>query len=495
MNKNWMSELALHYSRLMHQYSNDKLIILFDIDGTILDICHMVLNLLKEYDQVHQTEYFKNLDLSQIEAHEHELEPLLDLLEIPVDVRQEIVDWYEVTVWSSEAILESHRPFQGVLEVIRWFQMQPRTYVGLNTARPEIIRTDTLDSLNKLGQEYKVHFTNELLFMREINDEDALVAKQAGIQYFQQQGYRVVAFIDNEPENLQAVAEIDSNRDMLLLHAETIFQSKRDSLPSHAVAGTTYDLTELIPKTALPKHIEFVWQSINNTPYLEQFLSSDVHWGEFDVRLNPTNGDLILRGQPFQRQPLQPEESFLPLDHALDTVRYKNKGVKLDLKGGGHIIDRTLEVAVTYGFNGSNLWFSGQIDHLHKCDFERLATAHPGATIQCPVDFLAPLVIHEPERAHKVLKRLTDWGINHFSVDWHTAQLRQFCDQMDQWGFELNFYNVHGLEAFLQAVLLQPSSIASNFDFPKWGYRSRPIENGHDYDSSRQIVEEMVVSM
>ncbi|MCB0208290.1 MAG: hypothetical protein KDJ52_03105 [Anaerolineae bacterium] len=495
MDKNWMTELASHYSHLKQQYPDDKHLVLFDIDGTIFDMRYMVLYLLKKYDCVHQTSYFEALELSDITVHENDLMPLFDRFDVPAELRESLIEWYNTTAWTSEAMLEAHRPFQGVLEVIRWFQMQPETYVGLNTARPEKYRTDTLRSLNKLGQEYKVHFTNELLAMRESNDHKALAAKQAGIRYFQEQGYRVIAFIDNEPDNLRTVAEIDTDHTILLLHAETLFRGKRESLPNHAVVGTAYDLTALISKTALPKHIEFVWQSINNTPYMEQFLLSDVYWGEFDVRLNPFNGELILRGPSFQEQALQPEEDFLTLAHALDTLRYKNKGIKLDLKGGGRVIERIFDVALNYGFNGSKLWFSGHIDHLYEHDFKRLALAHPGATIQCPVDFLAPLVLHKPQRARKILERLTDWGVNRFSMDWRTANLRQLFEQMNVWGFELNLYNVRGLEAFLQAVLLQPRSIASDFDFSTWGYKSVGAENGHHHNGLRQIAKKVIASM
>ena len=51
--------------------------------------------------------------------------------------------------------------------------------------------------------------------------------------------------------------------------------------------------------------------------------------------------------------------------------------------------------------------------------------------------------------------------------------MRHFFDQMDQWGFEVIIYNVPDLEAFLQAVLLLPRSITSDFNFPKWHYYGR----------------------
>ena len=49
---------------------------------------------------------------------------------------------------------------------------------------------------------------------------------------------------------------------------------------------------------------------------------------------------------------------------------------------------------------------------------------------------------------------------------------------MDQWGFEVNIYNVPDLEAFLQAVLLMPRSITSDFNFPEWHYYGRG--SGHN---------------
>ena len=46
--------------------------------------------------------------------------------------------------------------------------------------------------------------------------------------------------------------------------------------------------------------------------------------------------------------------------------------------------------------------------------------------------------------------------------------------QLDEWGFEVNIYNVPDLESFLKAVILQPKSITSDFNFPEWHYvRSR----------------------
>ena len=105
--------------------------------------------------------------MDDIKIHENHIEKLLSKLKIFEDIRKNILDWYITNFWSPETIREFHKPFEGVMEVIRWFQMQHNTFVGLNTGRPESLRSHTLYSLNKMGKEYKVCFTNELLYMNQ----------------------------------------------------------------------------------------------------------------------------------------------------------------------------------------------------------------------------------------------------------------------------------------------------------------------------------------
>jgi hypothetical protein len=65
---------------------------------------------------------------------------------------------------------------------------------------------------------------------------------------------------------------------------------------------------------------------------------------------------------------------------------------------------------------------------------------------------------------------LTDWGINRFSISWKQPNPRDLFDQMDLWGYQVNIYDVPDLENFLQAVLLLPRSVTSDFNFPQWNY-------------------------
>jgi hypothetical protein len=469
-----MAELAHYYEKTRRQHPQDRLMILFDIDGTILDMRYMILHVLQAFDKKHGTRFFRKLRVSDIKLHENQVDVLLAELPIPSEKQKEVLEWYNEHRWSSEFVLHSHNPLSGVLEVIRWFQLQPNTFVGLNTGRPESLRNDTLRSLNELGIEYKVQFTDELLHMNPFGWEQQVGnAKVAGVRHFQEAGYRVFAFIDNEPANLQAVSKIDPKQEILLLHANTIFESKRTRLPSHTVKGKKYDLTELIPEKALPKHIQFVWHGINDEVNLRQFLASDIRWGECDVRLDPIGNELILRHDSFVEDPLDLDEAWLSLDGLLGRLCKTGKSVKFDLKAGGILVDTVLQFVDRYCFDDMHLWFNGNVERIHKEGFQKLARAHPKAILQCPVDFLAPLICSAPEKAKEILDMFTTWGMNRFSIDWQNQDLHTFFDQMDTWGFEVNIYNVPDLESFLQAVLLLPRSITSDFNFPKWHYYGR----------------------
>jgi len=473
--KEWMKSLALHYEQTRNQYPEDKVMILFDIDGTILDMRYMILYVLRAFDYHRQTRFFEDLKITDITIHETDPDELLEKLAIPMDRRNDIINWYEKQFWSNEAILESHRPFTGVMEVIRWFQVQPNTYVGLNTGRPESMRTDTLCSLNRFGEEYKVEFSNSLLYMMNPygQDREITTSKVAGILHFQKSGYRIFAYIDNEPENLQAIAQLDPYKQILLLHANTLFKSKRRKLPSRAVSGKRYDLTELIHERVLPQHVQFVWHGVNDEGNLRQFLISNIRWAECDVRLDPKGENVVLRDDSFASLPPQEDEELLKLDNIINTLKGSKKSIKLDLKESDLLIDKILSIISNDSLEGENLWFNGKIEILKESGFRKLAEAYPQAIIQCPIDSLVPLILSVPGKALAILDMFRDWGVNRFSISWKNTDIRQTLDKLDKWGFETNIYNVPDLESFLQAVLLMPRSITSDFNFPKWQYYGR----------------------
>ena len=88
-----------------------------------------------------------------------------------------------------DALLETSPAGQAILAVIRWFQIQPDTYVGVNTTRPERLRSDTLHRLNQVGLAYQVSFANEQLYLSSTNGAENNFADQiAVVHHFQKSG-------------------------------------------------------------------------------------------------------------------------------------------------------------------------------------------------------------------------------------------------------------------------------------------------------------------
>jgi hypothetical protein len=55
-------------------------------------------------------------------------------------------------------------------------------------------------------------------------------------------------------------------------------------------------------------------------------------------------------------------------------------------------------------------------------------------------------------------------------------------ETLSGWDYEVNFYGVPDLEGFLEAVVLLPGSVTSDFNFPQWNYYGRGSgESGHRY--------------
>jgi phosphoglycolate phosphatase-like HAD superfamily hydrolase len=137
----------------------------FDVDGMIVDTRHLVVHVLLSYDQHHGTEHFRGITAEDIIDHETHIDEILEPFTLSERVRRDVRTWYVERFRDPEAVAASHRPYQGVLGVIRWFQLHPRTHVAINTGRPESMCDVTVGSLNALGAIHRVAFPPELLFM------------------------------------------------------------------------------------------------------------------------------------------------------------------------------------------------------------------------------------------------------------------------------------------------------------------------------------------
>ncbi len=467
-----MLALARHFASSRSAYPTDRLLVVFEIDGPIVDQRHLVRHRLLDFDRAHGTDHFRGVEVTEVETGSGDLERFFIRRGLAAMVRRDVLDWFGEQPPSPEHVLGAERAYPGVLEVIRWFQLQPSTFVGLNTSRPERMRTDTLRTLNALGRDVTVEFDHGLLHMNESGDQgDVIASKIEGLRAFTRAGYRPVAVVDHDPTAIRAMVEADETGDILFLQTRMTSPSPRLTGPRTA-AGRFYDLRALVGEDDLPDQVQLVWHGVNDEVNLREFLSSTVRWGELDVRRDPWQR-LVLRHDSFERTPWSRDEPLLTLAPTLEAFAGHVRGVKVDLKDGPDVLDEVLALLELYGFDDHCLWFNASIEAVGAEGFRRLRLAYPGAIVQCPIDFLAPLVSAAPRRARAVLRMLAGWGISRFSVAWGRESTRSLVRQLEEWGYEVNLYAVPDHESFLQAALLMPHSLTADFNFPQWNYYGR----------------------
>ena len=95
---------------------------------------------LSKFDEAPGTTFFDNLEFTDSTVHENHVGELLRRLDIPAEDQKRVLDFWLENRWRPGSLIESHRAFEGAMEIIRWFQMQPNVVVGLNTGRPEHLR-------------------------------------------------------------------------------------------------------------------------------------------------------------------------------------------------------------------------------------------------------------------------------------------------------------------------------------------------------------------
>jgi hypothetical protein len=484
----WMRELAEHFDRIRRADPAAELCVVFDIDGTIIDTRYVVVYVLLAYDRAHGTEHFRGLVAGDITDHEDDIDRVLRSLAVPSEARAEVARFYRAHLWDREAILAGSRPYEGVFGVIRWFQLQPGTHVALNTGRPHRMREATLESLNAIGAEYRVRFDPHLLCTAG-DDEDVPTAKVAGIRALERRGLHVVAVVDNEPENLRAIAAADHQGSILCLHADTIFRSQRLH-QDRMVAGRSYSLSDLVPNRGFTNRVEFVWHGVNDEQNLERFLGSGMRWAEVDVRRDPS-GRLVLRHDGFDETPWRRDEPTLLAANAIRELAKEGRSIKLDLKERDATLEEAIEIVRSVELAPARIWFNAELHTLGQMGFRTLHERFPSSTISAPLDMLVPLLLASEAAAESNLRWLRSWGISRISLAW-SPLVRRSLDDLEARGWEVNLYGIPDLEGFLQASLLLPTSVTADFNFPEWGFFGRGSGAGgsvHRYGTPRRLTD------
>jgi FMN phosphatase YigB (HAD superfamily) len=69
-----MKELGVHHSFMYHSYPDEPLLVVFDIDDTILDLRHAILHVLTSFDRRHGTRFFRGPRAEALCGDENQLQ-------------------------------------------------------------------------------------------------------------------------------------------------------------------------------------------------------------------------------------------------------------------------------------------------------------------------------------------------------------------------------------------------------------------------------------
>jgi len=218
--RDWTRVLLNHHERSLTRFRGQRLLVLFDVDDTFLDMRLAVASLLRAYDAAHGSAHFAALDAGTLDPFGRGVEALLEQCRVPADEQPQVLAWYQHKRRCGDIARLAHAPFKGLLALAAWLHRQPGTAVGINSARPEFLRQDTLRCLNELAAGNELRFVDELAWFTPHGwRDDVGASKLAAIAKAERRGERVIAMIDSNPAVLAALAEADYGDDMLLVHS------------------------------------------------------------------------------------------------------------------------------------------------------------------------------------------------------------------------------------------------------------------------------------
>lgn len=218
--RDWTRVLLNHHECSLQRFPDQRLLVLFDVDGTFLDMRLALAGLLRAYDAAHGSAYFGALDPDTMDPFGRGIEDVLIRCRVPAGEQPQVLAWHQNERRRGDIGRLAHAPYQGLLWLAGWLHGQPRTAVGINSARPEFLRQDTLRCLNGLAAGSGLCLMDGLAWFTPHGwRDDVFASKLAAITQAQRRGDRVIAMIDSNPALLAGLAAADHGDDMLLLYS------------------------------------------------------------------------------------------------------------------------------------------------------------------------------------------------------------------------------------------------------------------------------------
>ena len=455
----WLRALNAHTERLRREYPGDELLILFDVDGTLLDLRWGLLDLLHGYDRERGSELFAGLSTDDLVPDEAGVRRLFEQLDVPHVARQELLVRFERMSWSPRAVIGSHQPFLGMLELLRWFKHQPRVHVAVNTSRSEDRRDETVQALSALGAHYGLRLTEDFLFLDpepprvgEDRTERGVRSKIGGVHHFRSQGFRVAAVVDDRQEVLEGIGRAFADPDLLLVQAEGLAAS----LPVSATkSGGSRE----------PARV--VWRGLESVEGLGHFLGSSVGWAEIALERGPSGAVLVSRRE--RRADRRDSRAVsLELEELLGAFAQCNKGMRIVFREGGSLVRRALHRLRASSFPAHLVSFCAAPERIGESGFREVREAFPAASRLAAVEFLSGLAEVSPDLSEQQFARLSGWGVTRVSIEWTDPRREVLCRQARDAGLEVDIDARSDLAHYLEAVSDLPCSVVSDFGCRRW---------------------------
>jgi len=201
---------------------------------------------------------------------------------------------------------------------------------------------------------------------------------------------------------------------------------------------------------------ELVWHRANQEADLVAFLASSVQWAECDARIDPQG---VVR---VSHEPLDGTGEWLELAEWLGAIRGEGRSAKIDLKEGGSVIAEALGAVRRVGLHDDDLWFNAAVEVPGgEAGWRRLAEAHPGARLSCPLDTLAPYLLMAPP-AFAVLDLMGSWGLNWLCFGCRVPSVESLMTAVQESDWPVNIWGVEDADDLERALLLAPEAITAD---------------------------------
>ena len=257
--------VIMHHENMRALYPDDELMILCECEGAVYDTRILALNVLRSFDRTHDTSFFKGLSINHLSLPLENIDDVLDRLIIPIGISIEIKHWFSQHHWDMAGIWNAHRPLANVLKVLKGLQLQDRTHVGLSTERAGRTNEEFLSIVNTLGKAVDMRCDDEMVFF-----DDAAEGKKSAermiraCHHFQNNGYRLIAVIDNRTEAEPAhIFCIDRALEIMHLQSRAVREMTRMDIDPRMLAKPDFipwDLlntkarNEIVPSCAFSRH-------------------------------------------------------------------------------------------------------------------------------------------------------------------------------------------------------------------------------------------------